>query len=98
MVIANTNEPKASGIKKYLMICSGEAPIAFAASIIPRLLPIMSFQQVLRCKVPHILSKARWQQVVPIEVPTTNFVNGTIAINKIINGSDLKILIKGFKT
>ncbi|SCU54700.1 Uncharacterised protein [Staphylococcus aureus] len=36
--------------------------------------------------------------VVPIEVPTTNFVNGTIAINKIINGSDLKILIIGFKT
>ena len=33
--IANTNEPNSSGIKKYLMICSGEAPIAFAASIIP---------------------------------------------------------------
>lgn len=35
--------------------------------------------------------------VVLIEVFIINFVNGIIVINKIINGSDFKILIKGFK-
>lgn len=35
--------------------------------------------------------------VVLIEVFIINFVNGIIVINKIINGSDFKILIIGFK-
>ncbi len=49
----------------------------------------MSFQQVLQCSNDNTV-KGTMAAVVPIEVPTTNFVNGTIAINKIINGSDLK--------
>ena len=74
---------------KYLMICSGEAPIAFSFKPNP-CASIMSFQQVLQCKVPHIPVKGTMAAVVPIEVPT-NFVNGTIAINKIINNGDLSI-------
>ena len=36
--------------------------------------------------------------VVPIDVPTSNLVKGTMAINKIMNGIDLKILMIGFNT
>lgn len=35
--------------------------------------------------------------VVPIDVPATNLVKGTIAINKMMNGIDLKILIIGLR-